>query len=334
MGFGVVGQSLARILLSRASDLYTLYGINPKIVACLDSKGSAVSQAGLDLHRLLEAKLSKGTVAAYDTSQSESSLTGIMENIEAELLIEMTPTNFDDAEPGLTNIISGMRAGKHIITVNKGPLALAFPSLVELADYNNIRFRFSGTVGGGTPILEFAKKCLNGERIISFKGILNGTTNYILTRMEEGLSFHDALADAKEKGYAEAMPLLDLEGYDAAAKLVIMANWIMGLKVTIRDVKREGITGMDLADVQKASVKMTSIKLVAYCDNKHLEVKPIMIQKIDPICVNGTLNAVTFCSEYSGDKTVIGRGAGGMETASSIIRDLIEIRESIAKNTI
>ena len=112
-----------------------------------------------------------------------------MENIEAEILIEMTPTNLNDAEPGLTNIISGMRAGKHIITVNKGPLALAFPSLVELADYNNIRFRFSGTVGGGTPILEFAKRCLNGERIISFNGILNGTTNYILTKMEEGLSF-------------------------------------------------------------------------------------------------------------------------------------------------
>lgn len=334
MGFGVVGQSLARILLSRASDLYTLYGINPKIVACLDSNGSAVSPAGLDLHRLLEAKISKGTVAAYDKSQPQSSLTGIMENIEAEILIEMTPTNLNDAEPGLTNIISGMRAGKHIITVNKGPLALAFPSLVELADYNNIRFRFSGTVGGGTPILEFAKRCLNGERIISFNGILNGTTNYILTKMEEGLSFHDALNDAKIKGYAEAMPLLDLEGYDAASKLVIMANWIMGLKVTIKDVKREGITGIDLVDVQKASIKKTSIKLVAYCDNKHLEVKPTMIQKIDPICVNGTLNAVTFRSEYSGDKTIIGRGAGGMETASSIIRDLIEIRESIAKNNL
>jgi homoserine dehydrogenase len=333
-GFGVVGQSFAKILLSRASDLYTLYGINPKIVACLDKEGSAVSQTGLDLHRLLGAKMSKGTVAAYDNNPSKASLTSIMESVEAEILIEMTPTNLDDAEPGLTNIISGMRAGKHIITVNKGPLALAFPSLIELAHYNNIMFRFSGTVGGGTPILEFAKRCLNGDRIISFKGILNGTTNYILSKMNEGLNFDDALNDAKIKGYAEASPMLDLEGYDAASKLVIMANWIMGLKVTIRDVKREGITHIGLPEINRAAVENNSIKLIAYCDNKRLEVKPTMIQKNDPICVNGTLNAVTFCSEYSGDKTIIGRGAGGMETASSIIRDLIEIRESIIENNL
>jgi homoserine dehydrogenase len=331
VGFGVVGQSLAKILLSRASDLYTLYGINPKIVACLDSKGSAISQAGLDLDRLLEAKLSRGTVAAYDKSQPHSSLAGVIDGIEAELLIEMTPTNLDSAEPGLANIISGMRAGMHIITVNKGPLALAFPSLIELADHNNIKFRFSGTVGGGTPILEFAKRCLNGERIISFKGILNGTTNYILSKMEEGLNFHDALNDAKAKGYAEASPSLDIDGYDAASKLAIMANWIMGLKVTIRDVKREGITDVDLSDIKQAAMNKNSVKLVARCDNKSLEVKPTIIKRVDPICVNGTLNAVTFCSEYSGDKTIIGRGAGGTETASSIVRDLIEIREAIAK---
>lgn len=332
MGFGAVGQSFAKLLLSRASDLYTMYGINPKIVACLDKRGSAISQAGLDLQRLLDAKMSKGTVSAYDRIQSQSSLTEIIESVEAELLIELTPTNLDDAEPGLTNIISGMRAGKHIITVNKGPLAVAFPSLIELANYNNIMFRFSGTVGGGTPILEFAKKCLSGDRIVSFKGILNGTTNYILSQMEEGLSFNDALHDAKVKGYAEALPVLDVEGYDAASKLAIMANWIMGLKVTIKDVKREGITRIGLPEVRKAAREKNSIKLVALCDGKHLEVKPTAIEKKDPVCVNGTLNAVTFCSEYSGDKTIIGRGAGGMETASSIVRDLIEIRESIAKD--
>ena len=159
-------------------------------------------------------------------------------------------------------------------------------------------------------------------------------TNYILSKMDEGLNFDDALNDAKIKGYAEASPMLDLEGYDAASKLVIMANWIMGLKVTIRDVKREGITHIGLPEITRAPVENNSIKLIAYCDNKRLEVKPTMIQKNDPICVNGTLNAVTFCSEYSGDKTIIGRGAGGMETASSIIRDLIEIRESIIENNL
>ena len=129
-------------------------------------------------------------------------------------------------------------------------------------------------------------------------------------------------------------PRLISKATTSASKLVIMANWIMGLKVTIKDVKREGITGIDLVDVQKASIKKTSIKLVAYCDNKHLEVKPTMIQKIDPICVNGTVKRSNIPLRVSGDKTIIGRGAGGMETASSIIRDLIEIRESIVKNNL
>ena len=109
-----------------------------------------------------------------------------------------------------------MKSGKHVITVNKGPLALAFPSLIELANYNNVKLRFSGTVGGGMPILEFAKRCLRGDSIISFQGILNGTTNYILSKMEEGLTFNEALNDAKHKGYAEAVPSLDIDGYDAA----------------------------------------------------------------------------------------------------------------------
>jgi homoserine dehydrogenase len=222
-----------------------------------------------------------------------------------------------------------MRSGKHIITVNKGPLALAFPSLIELANYNGVMLRFSGTVGGGTPILEFAKRCLKGDRMMSFKGILNGTTNYILSKMEEGMTFESALDDARHKGYAEAQPSLDIDGYDAAAKLVIMANWIMSMKVTMKDVNRVGIREIKLSDIQRARKRGNAIKLIAMCDNKHLNVEPTEVSKMDPICVNGTLNAVTFSSEHSGQQTIIGRGAGGMETASAVLRDLIEIRDKI-----
>ncbi len=190
-------------------------------------------------------------------------------------------------------------------------------------------FRFSGTVGGGTPILEFAKRCLKGDRITSFQGILNGTTNYILSKMEEGLTYQSALQDAKEKGYAEANPELDTDGYDAAAKLVIMANWIMGMKVTMKDVARTGIDKVSVTDVEKAQSRGNAIKLIAACDSRRLEVKPTEVSKKDPICVNGTLNAVTFSSEHSGSQTIIGRGAGGMETASAVLRDLIEIRDTI-----
>lgn len=147
--------------------------------------------------------------------------------------------------------------------------------------------------------------------------------------MEEGLTYQGALQDATEKGYAEAKPELDTDGYDAAAKLVIMANWIMGMKVTMKDVARTGISKVGVADVEKAQSRGSAIKLIAACDSRRLEVKPTEVSKKDPICVNGTLNAVTFSSEHSGSQTIIGRGAGGMETASAVLRDLIEIRDTI-----
>jgi homoserine dehydrogenase len=329
VGFGAVGQNFAKLLLSRSADLYRLYGIKPRIVACVDSKGSSISPTGLDLQRLLDVKKSKGTIGEYEKKSSKFDSFQVIENVDAEMLLELTPTNLNDGEPGISHIISAMRSGKHIITVNKGPLALAFPSLIELANYNDVMLRFSGTVGGGTPILEFAKRCLKGDRMMSFKGILNGTTNYILSKMEEGMTFESALDDARQKGYAEAQPSLDIDGYDAAAKLVIMANWIMSMKVTMKDVNRVGIREIKLSDIQRARKRGNAIKLIAMCDNKHLNVEPTEVSKMDPICVNGTLNAVTFSSEHSGQQTIIGRGAGGMETASAVLRDLIEIRDKI-----
>ncbi|HKX80854.1 MAG TPA: homoserine dehydrogenase, partial [Nitrososphaera sp.] len=150
-----------------------------------------------------------------------------------------------------------------------------------------------------------------------------------LSRMAEGLSYEKALDDAKSKGYAEANPSLDIDGYDAAAKLVIMANWVMGMKVTMKDVNRVGIAGVKSADVGKAMKQGSAVKLIATCDGKSLAVRPTEVAKTDPICVNGTLNAVTFSSEHSGQQTIIGRGAGGIETASAILRDLIEIRDTV-----
>jgi homoserine dehydrogenase len=329
VGFGIVGQSLAKLLLSRSADLFSLYGIKPRIVACIDKGGCAIAPRGLDIQRLLEVKRLKGTVGEYEKTSSRFDPLYVIEKMDAEILIELTPTDIESGEPGTSNIISAMRSGKHVITVNKGPLALSFPSLMELANYNGVLLRFSGTVGGGTPILEFAKRCLKGDRIISFKGILNGTTNYILSKMEEGLTFDSALNDAKQKGYAEAVPSLDIEGYDAAAKLVIMANLIMGMKVTIKDINRTGISSVQVSDVQRAQERGNAIKLLAICDKKKLDVRPTEVSKKDPICVDGTLNAVTFFSDHSGHQTIIGRGAGGMETGSAILRDLIEIKDTI-----
>ena len=330
-GFGVVGQSLVKLFDSRAEDLYAKYGLKPRVIGVFDSKGSAVDQSGLKLDRLVEAKKKFGTVKNYSDTNNSMSGIEMLKNIEADVLIETTASNYKDAEPGMTHITTAMKKGMHVISVNKGPLALAFPSLLELATYNQVMFKFSGTVGGGTPILDYAKNSLSGERITSFAGILNGTTNYILSNMATGLSFDEALKDAKGKGYVEADESLDLDGLDAAAKLVILANWVMGMKVTLPDINCKGIRNVVAEDIKNAKKNNCAIKLIASCD-KELVVGPKEISNDDPLCVNGTLNAIAFTSEHSGTQTIIGKGAGGMETASSILRDLLDIRQEIAKN--
>ena len=329
-GFGGVGQSLAKLLESRSEDLYARYGLKPKIVGVFDSGGSAVDSSGLDLSRLIEIKKKSGTIKNYSNSNNHKSGLDLISNVEADVLVEATASNYKDAEPGMSHITNAMKHGLHVISVNKGPLAIAFPSLMELATYNQVMLRFSGTVGGGTPILDYAKYSLRGERISSFSGILNGTTNYILTKMANGMSFDEALADAKGKGYVEADESLDLDGLDAAAKLVILANWIMDLKVTMPDINRTGIRNVSSDEIKNAASKNCAVKLIASCD-KDLVVSPKEISREDPLCVNGTLNAISFTSEHSGTQTIIGRGAGGIETASSILRDLIDIRQEISK---
>lgn len=329
LGFGVVGQSFVKLLLSHSTDLYNDYGIKPKVVACADNGGIITCDQGLDLDRLLNVKKKKKSIIHFGAKGNRSEILDVIENIDAEVVIELTPTNIVDGEPGKNHIISAMKSGRNVITVNKGPLALEFPSLMELAEYNRIAFKFSGTVGGGTPILEFAKRCLKGDRIISFEGILNGTTNYILSKMYEGLNFSEALQDASEKGYAEKDPTLDIDGYDAVAKLVIASNFVMNMKSTMKDVRREGIRDVKPSQVLNERKKGNAIKLIASCDGKNLVVKPKPVSMKDPICVDGILNAITFTCQHSGQQTIIGKGAGGMETASAILRDLIDIRSTI-----
>ncbi len=324
-GFGVVGQSLCRLLESR-DDTYSQYGLATRIVAVSDSGGMVGDPGGLDMSQLYHSKEKSGTIAGCGNT-----LTDMIKESEADVLIETTPSNYGNGEPGMSNIMSALKHGLHVISVNKGPLALAMPSLVELAQYNRVLIRFSGTVGGGTPILNYAKNSLRGERITSFRGILNGTTNYILSSMmTDGVTFEDALNDARTKGYVEADESLDLDGVDAAAKLVILANWVMGRKVTLGQVNRCGIRDVTVQDMRRATERDSAIKLVATC-NDTLEVAPVEIPKEDPLCVNGTLNAISFTSEHSGTQTIIGRGAGGMETASSILRDLLDIRQVMTK---
>ncbi|MDG6940094.1 MAG: homoserine dehydrogenase [Nitrososphaerota archaeon] len=330
VGFGVVGQSLARLLSVRKRELLG-YGINPRVVAVVDSGGAAVDPKGVDLDAALAAKKGGGTVADHPRAgQAKLDALRVIRSVEAEVVVETTPTNIRDGEPGLGHMEASFRAGKHVVTANKGPLALALPALNELAAHNKVEFFFSGTVGGGTPILHFAKRCLSSDRILKIEGILNGTTNFILGRMEsQGEGFDAALAEASEKGYAEADPSLDIDGWDTACKVVIMANWIMGKETTLADVDVKGIRGISTEEVRGASRAGRSVKLLGSIDDT-ASVRPVAIERTDPLCVQGTLNAVKFSSEFAGDEVIIGKGAGGMETASAVLRDLLELKRSRA----
>jgi homoserine dehydrogenase len=332
VGFGVVGQSFAKLVTARKQELLDNFGINPRIVAISDNSGSVLNPKGLDLPKTIEIKKLKGTVAATpEWGQSSKSAQDIINQIEAEVVIEATPTNLETGEPGISHIESAIRGGKNVVTVNKGPLALALPSLMELAQYNNVNLRFSGTVGGGTPILDFGKRCLASDNIQSIEGILNGTTNYMLTVMDkDGLSYGEALDLAMEKGYAETDPSLDVDGLDAAAKLTIIANWLLNREVTLKDVSIKGIRNIDIELFKQAAQRGKAIKLIGKIDKK-LRVAPIEIERNDPICISGTLNAVKFHSEFAGEEIIIGKGAGGPETASAVLRDLIDIRENMSE---
>ena len=264
IGFGVVGKSFSKILTSRETELVKNYGFHPRVISIIDKGGAAINPKGLDLEEMLSSKAKKGTVAGNrEYGYPSMSAIDVIESVEAEAVVEVTHTNIKDGEPGLTHIKTAFKTGKHVVTSNKGPLALALPALTELADYNKVYLRFSGTVGGGTPVLELAKKCLLGDRIASIRGVLNGTTNYILTEMSEKyITFQHALENAQKLGYAEADPSMDVDGKDTACKLVIMANWIMKQKVTLRDVSVQGIRNVTLQDLEEAAGRKCTIKLL------------------------------------------------------------------------
>jgi homoserine dehydrogenase len=331
IGFGVVGQSFAKLILERRRDLVKTHGLNPRIVAVVDRGGAAVASPELDLEEVLEAKRRAGTVAASKHGVRDASAIDLISTIDVDVVVETTPTNIRSGEPGLSHIEAALKNKRNVITTNKGPLALALPELIELARYNHVALLFSGTVGGGTPILDFGKRCLASDKLVMVEGILNGTTNYILTTMErEGKSFEEALKEAQRLGYAEADPTLDVEGWDTACKTVIIANWLMGKEVTLRDVSVEGITNVTKRDIEEAKKKGKSIKLVGRVAEK-IDVKPTLIDRNDPLCISGALNAVRFVSQYAGDEIIIGKGAGGMETASAILRDLLEVKQRLAQ---
>ena len=285
VGYGVVGKGVTTILARRYAEKVKDTGFNPKIVAIADIDGAVINPRGLSPEKL-EAIKQRGYPISKDPDFGRPGISAldVIESVEAEVVVEVTPVNIKNGEPALSHITKAFKTGKHVVTTNKGPLALAMPALTELAEYNNVYLRFSGTVGGGTPMLEFAKRCLAGDRILAIRGILNGTTNYILTEMSQNhVTFQDALANAQKLGYAEREPSMDIDGFDTACKVVILSNWIMDKKITLKDVDRTGIRDVTLQALEEAAKRNSTIKLIGSIEGDKVSVKPTEIPDNQPL---------------------------------------------------
>jgi homoserine dehydrogenase len=334
LGFGVVGQGLAEILLEKGESLKRGIGFDGKIVAISDMlKGSLYHPEGLNLIEVLQVVRETGKLVDYPDKpgliRGWDSFRTIRES-NADTIVEITYTDVKTGQPAIDHCREAFKNGKNVVMSNKGPVALAYQELSQLAKQKGVRWGFEGTVMSGTPALRMPVVSLAGNDIREVRGILNGTTNYILTRMEEGMTYQEALAEAQALGYAEADPTSDVEGYDAQYKVVILANVVMNVPLKRDEVSCEGISHLTPSDIQWAKKEGKRWKLIAKVAKEGnrvvAKVGPEAIPLTDPLAgVIGATNALTFDCDLAGPITLIGAGAGRKETGFSILIDLINI---------
>ncbi|MBS7605333.1 MAG: homoserine dehydrogenase [Candidatus Bathyarchaeia archaeon] len=318
IGFGFLGRNLLKAIWEKISLLRRI-DKDFLVVGVANSKGYIYDRNGLNIEQLIISS----DLTKHSGFRAKSAIDLIKENL-CDIIVEATPTNIRDGEPGLTHIRLALSKGIHVVTSNKGPLVLAFRELMSLAEKNDCFLLYEGTVAGAIPIFSLVKECLQGDRIIRLFGILNGTTNYILSRMFfEEISFEIALKEAQEKGIAERDPSYDVDGIDAACKVVILANALMGRDVKINDVERTGIRGITQEAISLAKKANYTIKLIGTID-KRLEVSPRLVPINHPLCVHGTLNAIHIETDLAREMTLVGYGAG-KETVSAILNDIITV---------
>jgi homoserine dehydrogenase len=317
IGFGSVGKGVVKVLSERKDNEF-------KVIAITDSKGAVLDEKGLDLAEVLIKKNNGDLKRVKKTSMD------VVRECDYDILVEVTPTDAKTGEPGLSYIIEALKRGKNVVTSNKGPVALKYKELCDLAKKNNALFLFEATVGGAMPVFNLMRAPLAGNKITSIKGIFNGTCNYILTRMaDEELPYDMVLSEAKELGIAEADPTYDVEGIDTALKMVILANAVFGMDVRLEDVDRVGISSICLEALKLAGEAGMVIKLIGEVspngEERVLKVSPRLVPKTHPLAVQGTLNAALIQTQLAGEIFVIGKGAGSVETASAILSDMLYI---------
>jgi homoserine dehydrogenase len=320
IGFGSVGQGVAEVI-GRKDLGITITGV-------ADSKGGAIDNNGLAIDRILSRKSETQCCGEPGITPMD-----IITGADYDALVEVSPTNADTGEPALTYIRKAMDQKRHVVTSNKGPIALAYRELRSRAAAQQVQLRYEATVCGAVPIFHTLDHGLGGNTIQSIHGVMNGTCNYILSRMAaEGLTYDQALIEARELGYAEADPTYDVKGIDTAIKLVILANTVWGLDMTLHDVNITGIDQLTPDALRLAEEQNHTIRLIgeAIYHTGLLRVSPRIIKRDDPLVVDGTLNAITLKTDLAGELTFVGKGAGSTETASAIIGDLIFIRDCYA----
>ena len=326
MGFGAVGQGVADALFMKKELIKEKTGFEVKVVAAADSSSSAISAEGLDEKLLVDTKKNEGKLSAYPEFGSNKNGAEILDAVEYDCLIEATPTNIVDAEPALSLTFKAFEQGKDVVTSNKGHLALKFKDVVSAAEKAGVEFKYEASVGGSMPIINFVKDTLSSCDIKSINGILNGTTNYILSRMtSEGSDYEDILKESQELGIAETDPTQDVEGIDAACKTVILANSLLGIDATYSDVKVIGISSINSQAIDLAKKDDYLIKLIAEVSKDNLQVSPRLVKRGSSYDVSGTLNMATITTDLADEVSVIGLGAGSLETASAMLTDLISI---------
>lgn len=335
IGFGGVNRALAELIRDRGDELAAELGFALRVVAITDLRfGSLMQAAGIDLSDVLGMRPTE-TFAALPGGDADPRNEHVIRSCTADIVVEATFTNPVDGEPAVSHVRWALESGKHVTTTNKGPVALAGSALKKLAADNGVRFEYEGSVLSGTPIIRFAKQLFGGNQLNRVEGVLNGTSNYVLGRMEDGLSLSAAVEEAQQLGYAEADPTADIEGSDVQLKVVILANELLGAELKTDDVQRVGISVVSPEDIVQAATEGKRWKLIGSAtrgpDGTVVgRVSPQAVAASHPLHgISGPTNAVSYHTELLGEVTVSGPGAGRTETAYALLSDLIAIHNSV-----
>ncbi len=331
VGLGNVGRRFLELVQRKHALIEQRFQLDLVVTAAGDTSGGAEYFRGLDIGTILHLKHSGKGIAAYPQhGRGEMNMVDVVRSCHADVLVENTLTNLTDGEPGLSTMREAIARKMHIATANKGPLVLAYQDLFARAEQQKVKILHSATVAGGLPVVNIGRRDLGAGDITKFEGIVNGTTNHILEAMTHGESYDAALKHAQDIGIAEADPTLDVDGWDAANKLVIVANACLHRPTTLKELRVEGIRGVTQQDLQNARANGQVIKLIARAvkkgDDYELTVKPEILDASHPLAgVGGGYMAVLYESDINGQIFARIKEDNPYPTAAGVLRDVINI---------